>query len=515
MYPAVILAALTFTLASEERIASVADCTFIANRDEVLTRETRIRRETGERAEKVSRAFSLRSAAPAPGGAAMPRRNYIDEEIFGKMARLSVTPARLTDDQEFFRRINLDLIGRLPSPGEIRDFLAGASPAKRDEAIDRLLYSPEFVDKWTLWLGDLLQNTSSSVNVARQIGGRDAFYNWIKQAVLNNKSFKDLAYETIIACGNTYDPANGATNFVLGSSAPMGPIQDTYDMMLVKSATTFLGLGYYDCLLCHNGRRHLDLISLWGGQATRAEAWQMAAFFARQRFHRSAAAEGEPLYRSTDVGNAATGAYDLNTNYGNRPARAPIGNIRSLTPQYRLGGTPARGQEWRDAFAANIAADPMFSRNIVNRLWKEFFNLGLVDPVDTLDPARMDPANPPPAPWTLQPTHPELLNRMAQDFVAGNFNLREFIRTLVQSNAYQLSSRYDGEWKYEYTVLFARHYPRRLMGEEIGGGGAVGHSTSRAARGQCLHEQLLPRQPGHAAAQPEWFHPAATGADER
>ena len=95
------------------------------------------------------------------------------------------------------------------------------------------------------------------------------------------------------------------------------------------------------------------------------------------------------------------------------------------------------------------------------------FNLGLVDPVDTMDPARMDPASPPPAPWTLQATHPELLNQLAAELIARNFSLREFIRLLVQSSAYQLSSRYEGDWQVEYVTLFARHYPRRLYAEEI------------------------------------------------
>jgi hypothetical protein len=95
------------------------------------------------------------------------------------------------------------------------------------------------------------------------------------------------------------------------------------------------------------------------------------------------------------------------------------------------------------------------------------FNLGLVDPVDTLDPARLDPNNPPPDPWTFQATHPMLLEKLAQRLVEDNFSLKSFVKLLAMSSAYQLSSRYAGEWKVEYVPLFARHYPRRLEGEEI------------------------------------------------
>jgi hypothetical protein len=67
----------------------------------------------------------------------------------------------------------------------------------------------------------------------------------------------------------------------------------------------------------------------------------------------------------------------------------------------------------------------------------------------------------------MQATHPELLEKLAQFFVDNNTDIRTFIRLLVQSSAYQLSSNYSGPWKLEYVPLFARHYPRRLMAEEI------------------------------------------------
>lgn len=109
----------------------------------------------------------------------------------------------------------------------------------------------------------------------------------------------------------------------------------------------------------------------------------------------------------------------------------------------------------------------MFAINLANRIWKHFFGMGLVEPVDQLDPARLDPDNPPKEPWTLQATHPRLLLMLADELRKSKYDLRAFTRLLVDSNAYQLSSRYDGEWKFEYVPLFARHYPRRLEGEEV------------------------------------------------
>jgi hypothetical protein len=145
-----------------------------------------------------------------------------------------------------------------------------------------------------------------------------------------------------------------------------------------------------------------------------------------------------------------------------------MGTTKSLTPMYRDGQTPPDGQgTWRDAYAKFLTNDPMFARNFANRLWKQFFNLGLVDPVDTMDPARLDPANPPAAPWALQASNPQLLERLAQELANNNFDLRAYVRLIVRSNAYQLSSRYDGDWSLNYVPLYARHYPRRLDAEEI------------------------------------------------
>jgi hypothetical protein len=128
---------------------------------------------------------------------------------------------------------------------------------------------------------------------------------------------------------------------------------------------------------------------------------------------------------------------------------------------------PASGDDWRGSLAASVVQDPMFARNFANRLWKQMFGLPLADPVDGLDPARLDPLQPPPDPWTLQATHPALLERLAAELGKGDFHLRPFLRTLTQSSAYQLSSRVTGDWTEGSVPLFGRHYARRMEGEEV------------------------------------------------
>jgi len=450
---------------------SGANCTFQASPDRFLSAQGRIREQVSQTAQRFQQRTAAMATKPAAATAPIAHRNFIDDEIFNQLASAKVQPARLSTDAEFFRRINFDLTGKIPSADDVRAFAANTDPGKRDATIEQLLYSAAFNDKWTLWLGDLLQNNVTQATAAtnRQIVGRNAFYGYIYWSVAGWKPLNLLAYESITGAGENYDMATGSANFIVGGSVAGGPAQDTYDGMLVRSATAFLGLGHYDCLLCHNGRGHLEQLSLWGSQTTRMDAESMAAFFARTRLSRYPSADtSEPYYNSTMVTDAVTTAgYDLNTNYGNRPNRVPFGTTKTLTPVYQsTGATPPDGN-WRNAFAWFLINDPMFARNMANRMWKAMFNLGLVDPVDQLDPARLDPNNPPPDPWNLQATHPVLLESLANYLANNNWDLRGFLRLIAQSSAYQLSSRYDGNWNIQYVPLFARHYPRRLDAEEI------------------------------------------------
>lgn len=443
------------------------NCTFRADKNAYLERAVRERALIAENTTKLH----SRSAFAAAGNKLsadpmlMPRRNFIDPEIFDKLRDSGVQSANLSTDEEFFRRISLDLTGRTPSAAEVREFVNDPTEGKREIVIDKLLNSSEFVDKWTMWLGDLLSNTVSTTNVSRQLQGRNAFHAWMKDAIATGKSLKQITWEVIKADGNNYLASDGASNYILAGRQTMGPTQDWYDLMLYQATDRFLGISHYDCLLCHDGRRHLDELSLWGKSLTRMDAQKMAAFFSRINLTTNGNRES-PYFNSFTVSDRSTGSYALGTSVGNRPNRPYVGTIRALDPEYRDGSKP-QGAYWRYDFARLVTEDPLFAINFANRLWKAMFNYGLVEPVNALDPARLDPDNPPPAPWQLQASHPRLLRALAYNLAGSDFNLREFLRLLTSSAAYQLSSRYEGDWNISQVPLFARHYPRRLEGEEV------------------------------------------------
>jgi hypothetical protein len=462
---ALVLCLIGLPCVASETEPSGENCSFRNTPEDFIERAQRSRREVAARTARLQAQWrQAGKAAPAVPPGEIPRRNFIDAEIFDALALAQVQSAALSGDAEFLRRVYLDTTGRIPTPSEVVTFVSSTDPNKRDALIAQMLSSGEFVDKWTMWLGDLLANNATQSNISRGIAGRNAFHDWIRNSIGEGKPWRDIAFEAIAASGNSFDSPTGAVNSLLGGRAVMGPAQDIYDLMFAQTADCFLGLGHYDCLLCHDGRRHLDDLSLWGKTATRLEAYKMAAFFSRILVEQPRFAD---FYAGSFVlSDRATGNYALNTNFGNRPNRVRVGTVAAVDAEYRDGSKPGSPQ-WRPEFARKMIEDPMFSINIVNRLWKALFGYALVEPVNGLDPARLDPDNPPPAPWQLQASHPRLLRRLAKAFVDGDHNLRAIIELMLQSSAYQLSSRYDGGWSPAMVPLFARHYARRLDGEEI------------------------------------------------
>ena len=153
----------------------------------------------------------------------------------------------------------------------------------------------------------------------------------------------------------------------------------------------------------------------------------------------------------------------------NRPVRTSVGTLNVAAPKYPFSNAsaPATAPNLRQLAATAVTGDFQFARATVNYMWKEFFSRGLVDPVKMFDLARLDPDNPPPAPWTLQPSNANLLKDLAQDFVSSGYDLKALQRQIVNSDAYQMSSSYSGSWNPDWEALNARKLVRRLWSEEI------------------------------------------------
>jgi len=442
---------------------SAADCTF----DPHQVRSPReLWHEISARAELVAPTPGRRRsvAPPSTPPQTFQSRNFVDDEIFGKMVSDKIPWTSRSSDAEFLRRVSLDITGTIPDAESVKSFIADPDPAKRDKMIDKLLASPEYADKWTMWFGDLVQNVQVSTATAVQSQGRNAWYHYIYDSINSGKPYDQMVREQLADPGKTF--TNGETNYWVRQIQNNGPIQDTYDNLSASTGEKFLGMPFV-CLSCHSGLGHLELVNTSMAKRTRTDFWKNAAFFAQVTV--TTATNSEVGGRETTLTDGTSGEYRLNTVSGNKTPRQPApGDPAIVSPAFFLTSeAPKAGETRRQAYARILTAHPQFARATVNYVWKAIFSVGIVEPADSFDLLRQDPATLANG-QTLQPTHPQLLTKLAASFIAGNYDLRALIRTIVSSNAYQLSSRYTaGPWSESYAPYYARHYPQRLMAEEV------------------------------------------------
>lgn len=391
----------------------------------------------------------------------VPRKNFIDDYIFGKMARDHIPHAPLASDEEFFRRVHIDLTGRIPDSTKLHAFLDSTDPEKRDKLIDELVGSKEWRAKWTYWFGDL------AMAAANRIGneGKNVFYRWVYDNFQINRPWNEFVSDllTANAVSNWYVGNAGyvARWVVIGVKCEDAVHEDTSDELAIHSVRDFLGVDL-NCVSCHDGARHLEKINLWLSTRKRDELYKMAAFFGKTRvLRRVEVATTQDEYSIDDKGPG----YDASARTVVRVTRRGKGVVE---PQFLFTGESAdNSRPLRPQYARMLTEHPQFARATINRFWAEFMTVGIVDPVTDFDLARQDPNNPPPSPWTIQPTHPELLNALAEDFRKNGYDVQRLHKLIAKSSAYQLSSKFPGEWKESYASYFARKFVRRLTSEEL------------------------------------------------
>ena len=420
----------------------------------------------------------------------------------------------LTTDAEFLRRARLDLTGRIPTKDEVLAFLADTSPSKREQLVDRLLHTPEWADRWTMFFGDHFRNTRVTAQVNRYNWGRDSFHLYLRDSLLENKPYDQMAREMLAAEGvsdgrnypnrytsfqhweQTYRNLNdnpvrpSAVGYVVGGRTIGGPIQDTYDTLAFFTARDFLGISVMDCVLCHDGAGHLEPLTVWGAAALRSEAWELAAFFSDVPRFQSWRYPGNqrPLnpsngrrvntnyYMVNDLAQGqrqrarygdTAGEYLGQTTGGNRPDRLSTEQFVTAAYPFASEAVVDSSMRLREQLGWHLTSDQQFARAAVNYIWRAFFSRGIVEPAGQFDLARLDPGSPPPAGWDIQPSHPQLLEWLADGFQDNGFDLKWLMREITTSQAYQLSSRYEGVFNPLHEKYFVRHQVKRLTAEQV------------------------------------------------
>lgn len=344
-----------------------------------------------------------------------PKRNFIDELVLEKLRELNLPPSARCTDEEFIRRAFLDTIGTLPMAKEAREFASNKSADKRDRLIDSLLARPEFVDYWSYKWSDLLLVNSERLRPAAMW----SYYNWIRNNVAANTPWDRFVRELVTARGSTLE--NGAANFYTLHEDPPNMAETT--------TQAFLGMSI-NCAKCHN-----HPMEKW----TNDEYFGFANLFARVR-SKTGSGDGEKIIFAASEGN-------INQPLTGRPQKPKPLDGRALSMD-----APS---DRRDALADWLTSrdNPYFARAIVNRVWANFYGVGLVEKVDDLR--------------ITNPASNEKLLSAAASFLADQkFDLKALMRAILQSETYQRSSVAQTENAAD-TRFYSRYYPKRLMAEVL------------------------------------------------
>ena len=354
---------------------------------------------------------------------ALPQANYIDELIDAKLQRIEVLPSAPVGDAAFLRRASLDLTGRIPAPEAVRAFLADDAPTqeKRSRLVDELIASDAYVDHWTLKWGDLLRSNRKFMSYK----GMLTFRGWLREAIEENRPYDRLVRELVTASGSTLD--RPAASYYRAARDPKEAMETTTQL--------FMGVRMV-CAQCHD-----HPFERW----TQNQYYEMTAFFAGLGV-RPGFRTGEEI-----VFDKRRDAEQLH------PKTNAVVPPKYLVP---VEGAPDLGEGGEGLGRRAALADwltspenPYFAPAIANRVWSYFMGRGIIDPVDDIRASN-------------QPVNAELLNALTADLIENDFDLRQLMRTIATSRAYQ-SSFQTNEWNKDDRINFSRHEPRRLSAEQL------------------------------------------------
>ena len=329
------------------------------------------------------------ASAQAPARSKMVER--IDALINARLEEQGASAEALCDDATFLRRVTLDLTGRNPTSGEVVAFLQNASDKKREEVIDRLLQSPtcagHLASIWSSWLLPEMQDLQLPGV------GPSGLQTWLRNRFAENLRYDRLVADLLVASGPT---GSGPALFFTA-------LEGKPEKIAAKTSRVFMGV-QLDCAECHD-----HPFDHW----KQRDFWGFAAYFAQL------SAEGMRGPNLSEVTDRNEGEVKLPNSE----------EIIAPQPLVSTGQSGLTSGSRRQQLTLWLTApeNPYLARAAVNRCWSLVFGRGLIEPID--DMRSIDIAS-----------HPELLRELSQHFASTGYNLRELLRTLVSTQAYQRSS---------------------------------------------------------------------------
>lgn len=358
--------------------------------------------------------------------------NKVDQLVAQKWKRMKILPSPISDDLDFLRRVYLDLTGLPPSVDQVLDFTKqeGVSQLKRDQLIDQLVGSEDFLEHWTNKWADLLQVNGKFLG--RE--GATALRTWIRAEVENNTPYDQFVRKVVTASGS--NKVNPPASYFKILRTPENTMENTTHLFL---ATRF------NCNKCHD-----HPFERW----TQNQYYEMAAHFAQFKL------EKDPASGKNEIGKTAVER--------GKPLYEFVKDVKSGDVKHERTGEvvgpdfpyPAQfaekpGMSRREKLAAWMTSpsNAYFAKSYVNRIWGYLFGIGIIEPIDDIRAG-----NP--------PSNPKLLGYLEKEFIESNFNVRHIIKLLCKSRTYQLSVG-SNVWNVDDTINFSHAHPRRLPAETL------------------------------------------------
>ena len=350
----------------------------------------------------------------------LPRHNFIDEQVWKRLRELKIAPSPLVNDSSFLRRVHLDVIGRLPTANEVREFLADDQPDKRSRLVDRLLERPEYSDHWANKWADLLRPNPYRAGIKATLN-LDA---WLRDTFRRNLRYDQWVHQLVTAQGSTW--RNGAATVFRDRRQP--------EEITTAISQLFLGVRL-ECAKCHH-----HPFEIWGQD----DFYGLAAYFAR--VGRKGSGISPPISGGEEI------VFDNQSGEVSHPL---TGQVVAPKPLFGEAAEITEADGRRRVFADWLVSkeNDNFAKAGANRIWAELMGRGMVDPVDDLRS-------------TNPPSNASLLEALAAEFQRINFDQKELIRAITSSYIYQISS-IPNETNAADRRNYSRHYRQQMPAEVL------------------------------------------------
>jgi len=371
--------------------------------------------------------------------------SFVNAEIARGWSEAGVKPAPAATDSEWCRRLFVRVLGRIPTIPELEKFTADKSKDRRAKLVERLLtddsYVAEYADHWSVvWTNILIGRTGGQGN---SLASREGLQQYLRNALARNRPYNAMVQELLTASGSSQPGAsdyNPAVNFLLDGLDK--------DATLATSRVSRIFLGHQlQCAQCHQHP---------------SQDWSQEQFWAFNSFFRQM--QGQKADSANKLVNVNFAGQGRDSTGGEVFYETPAGLLKTAYPKF-VDGTaiPTSGDlaevDRRGELARFVVNSDQLQRALISRVWSHFFGYGFTRPIDDLGPQ-------------TTPSHPQLLDRLATEFAAHDYDLRSVIRWIALSDPFARSSKLTDIASKDMpeageVALFSRYYSRQMQAEEV------------------------------------------------